>query len=90
MYAFRWFTSWEKYVGLENGEYLITEQASDHGLLNMCPPKAGDRPGPIDNSDIVLDGNELKSDSLELQRMLQERKDYVLVPQKVWEKFYEW
>jgi len=45
------------------------------------------RPGPIDNSDIVLNRND---SDLELLRTLREEVDYVLVPQEVWEKLFDW
>lgn len=49
-----------------------------------------DRPGPIDNSDIVLDINDLGSNDVEVRESLHEGVDYVLVPQEVWEKLFNW
>lgn len=51
---------------------------------------AADRPGPIDNSDIVSNLSTSEGDDLELHRMLEEGQDYVLVPQEVWEKLFSW
>lgn len=49
-----------------------------------------ERPGPIDNSDIIEGGSGNEGDELELVRALLEGKDYVLVPKKVWEKLVQW
>lgn len=48
-----------------------------------------ERPGPIDNSDILVNGNG-DCDNPELRRNLEEGQDYVLVPQQVWEKLFTW
>lgn len=44
----------------------------------------------IDNTDIILDGGDNKDDDPQLLRTLEEGRDYILVPQEVWEKFKEW
>lgn len=80
----RWFTSWQKFTGQDAGDYLLDISQS------LVSSKPVDRPGPIDNSDIVLNGNESEIDDLELHRNLIEGCDYVLVPQQVWEKLYDW
>lgn len=80
----RWFTSWQKFTGQDAGDYLLDNSQS------LVSSKPVDRPGPIDNSDIVLNGNESEIDDLELHRNLIEGCDYVLVPQQVWEKLYDW
>ncbi|XP_052211604.1 ubiquitin carboxyl-terminal hydrolase 9-like [Diospyros lotus] len=84
----RWFTSWQRYTGQDAGAYLFDQCSTDSGSLVLS--KTMDRPGPIDNSDIVLNGNDSEGDDLELRRTLEERCDYVLVPQQVWEKLFEW
>jgi len=56
----------------------------------MTHPKIADRPGPIDNSDIISKGNNCDSNNLDIHRMLEEGTDYVLVPEKVWERLLEW
>jgi hypothetical protein len=56
----------------------------------VVPSKMADRPGPIDNSDIVLNRNDSECSDLELLRTLREEVDYVLVPQEVWEKLFDW
>ena len=80
----RWFSKWERYVGqgfvdnLDNGKSLESQDLD------------AERPGPIDNSDIIEGGSGNEGDELELVRALLEGKDYVLVPKKVWEKLVQW
>jgi len=68
----------------------IDKQSSDGPHANMIHTKIADRPGPIDNSDIISKGNNFDSNSLDICRMLEEGADYVLVPEKVWERLLEW
>lgn len=58
--------------------------------MSVHPPKRVERPGQIDNSDIVLGVNGREGDEPELRRMLEEGQDYVLVSQEVWEKLFDW
>jgi hypothetical protein len=89
-FFFRWFTSWQRYVGQGTAEYSTDEQLSDSQHSNVVPSKMAVRPGPIDNSDIVLNRNDSECSDLELLRTLREEVDYVLVPQEVWEKLFDW
>ncbi|KAK9275736.1 hypothetical protein L1049_023004 [Liquidambar formosana] len=84
----RWFTGWQKYIGEGSGELSIEEHSSysQNGGLS----KTSCRPGPIDNSDLILNGNDYKGDDVELLRILEEGRDYVLVPGEVWEKLLDW
>ena len=66
------------------------EQSSDGQHANAVHSEIADRPGPIDNSDIVSNGKNCDSNNLDIHRMLVEGTDYVLVPQKVWERLSEW
>lgn len=86
----RWFTSWKKYVGRGSGESSTDRQLSVSQQSNVVPSKMADRPGPIDNSDIVVDRNDCGCNDLELRRTLHEGVDYVLVPQEVWGKLFDW
>ncbi|KAF5734371.1 Ubiquitin carboxyl-terminal hydrolase 10 [Tripterygium wilfordii] len=84
----RWFSSWRRYVGLnDDADY---GQSSDSHSMDVVPSKIGDRPGPINNSDVVQSGSDSEGDEPELRRTLMEELDYVLVPQEVWEKLVEW
>ncbi|KAI8019132.1 Ubiquitin carboxyl-terminal hydrolase 10 [Camellia lanceoleosa] len=84
----RWFTSWQKYTGQDVDPHLFDKHSTDSQSLILS--KTVDKPGPIDNSDIVLNGNDTKCGDLELRRALQEGCDYVLVPRLVWEKLFDW
>ncbi|XP_010267386.1 PREDICTED: ubiquitin carboxyl-terminal hydrolase 9-like isoform X2 [Nelumbo nucifera] len=83
----RWFMSWQNYIGEDN--FPIDDPSTNfrhtNGLL-----KTADRPGQIDNSHLVKNGNATESDDLELFRALEEGHDYVLVPQEVWKKLVDW
>lgn len=84
----RWFTKWQKYVGEEIGAYQLKELSTDK--QSSPSTKAGERPGPIDNTDIISNGGDRDKCDLQLHRSLLEGSDYVLVPQGVWEKLHEW
>ncbi|KAE8662005.1 Ubiquitin carboxyl-terminal hydrolase 10 [Hibiscus syriacus] len=87
-----WFRRWERYVGIDPDENLIGNRSSDYRHINGSSSVMAERPGPIDNSDIVENGNDsnCKENEIQLRRMLMEGQDYVLVPQGVWEKLHEW
>ncbi|KAG4919683.1 hypothetical protein JHK85_057964 [Glycine max] len=85
-----WFSRWQSYVGPCVGMLSVDKQSSDGHNANMTHPKIADRPGPIDNSDIISKGNSCDNNNLDIHRMLEEGTDYVLVPEKVWERLLEW
>lgn len=78
------------YVGQPTEEFSSRDHSSDSQHFNMVPLNVAERPGPIDNSDIIINGSDSESNDLELKRFLEERRDYVLVPSEVWEKLYDW
>lgn len=82
----RWYVGWQRYVGIETQDYLMSENSTRY----EDESKRADRPGPIDNSDIILNVNDGECDSPEIIRTLQEGRDYVLVPEEVWEKLFNW
>ncbi|KAL8200955.1 hypothetical protein R6Q57_012294 [Mikania cordata] len=84
----RWFTRWQRYVGEETGEHELKEVATVNQVSTFT--KAGERPGPIDNTDIITNGDGRDGGDLQLHRTLNERSDYVLVPQVIWEKLHGW
>ncbi|XP_022929032.1 ubiquitin carboxyl-terminal hydrolase 9-like isoform X1 [Cucurbita moschata] len=86
----RWFRRWQLYVGQPTEEFSSKDHSSDSQHCNMVPSNVVERPGPIDNSDIVVNGSDSENNDLELKRFLEERRDYVLVPSAVWEKLYDW
>ncbi|KAK1400579.1 hypothetical protein POM88_000184 [Heracleum sosnowskyi] len=81
----RWFTEWKKYNGF--GAYPDDEVLPEPHLIIS---DAADRPGPIDNSNIVSTGSNSEGEDLQLLDNLEEERDYVLVSQDVWEKLFEW
>lgn len=86
----RWFSSWQRYTRQGVGESLIDEKSSESQDMDVLSLKSADRPGQIDNSDLVLNKNGCEGDELEIRRMLEEGRDYVLVSQQVWEKLLDW
>ncbi|ESQ33499.1 hypothetical protein EUTSA_v10006750mg [Eutrema salsugineum] len=72
----RWYTSWQRCVG------LLTEELSSE------EPSEVTRPGPIDNHDII--DSESDASDPQLRKRLEEGVDYVLVPEQVWRKLVEW
>ncbi|KAH9718878.1 ubiquitin carboxyl-terminal hydrolase 10 [Citrus sinensis] len=85
----RWYRSWERYVC--GDEPSIDNISFDSPHMNGVSSKRAERPGPIDNSDIIQNGNgSSEGDDLEVRRNLEEGQDYVLVPQQVWEKLFCW
>ncbi|CAO2819358.1 unnamed protein product [Amaranthus hypochondriacus] len=80
--SYRWFMNWRRYTG-QDDDCEMNESAPE--ILN-----AVDRPGPIDNSDLILNVNDGDIDNIELIRTLEEGQDYVLVPEAVWKKLLEW
>lgn len=54
-----------------------------------CPSTK--RPSAIDNSDLIYDGSsEVSNVEIELHDTLVEGRDYILLPQQVWEKLHGW
>lgn len=84
----RWFTGWQKYTGYGSGDSPIDDQSNYFEDVVLSDTSC--RPGPIDNSDIILNENGSESDDLQLPMTLVEGRDYVLVPQEVWEKLFDW
>ncbi|KAK1351941.1 hypothetical protein POM88_053822 [Heracleum sosnowskyi] len=76
---------WKKYTGF--GAYPDDEVLPEPHLIIS---DAADRPGPLDNSNIVSTGSNSEGEDLQLLDNLEEERDYVLVSQDVWEKLFEW
>ena len=82
----RWFTAWQRYTGQVDDPFSF----NGHLPQSPIPSTTEDRPGPIDNADIIANGRDNKDDNPQLLRTSEEGKDYVLVPQEVWEKLFKW
>ncbi|KAL1802822.1 hypothetical protein ACET3Z_031469 [Daucus carota] len=81
----RWFTEWKKYAGF--GAYPYDEVLPEP---HISISNAADRPGPIDNCNIVANGSNCEGEDLQLLDNLEEQRDYVVVSQDVWEKLFDW
>ncbi|KAL9232533.1 hypothetical protein vseg_007637 [Gypsophila vaccaria] len=81
--SYRWFQRWQIYSGLDVNGYMMCAGSPDL-------PNELNKPGPIDNSDLVSNSLASHPDSLDLIRTLEEGRDYALVPEDVWNKLLEW
>lgn len=79
---------WQRYIGKPLGAYPFNENATES--RSPLLPNSANRPGSIDNSDIIIGEVDSGGDDPQLLRTLEEGRDYVLVPQEVWEKLSEW
>ncbi|KAI3453300.1 hypothetical protein Pfo_009963 [Paulownia fortunei] len=84
----RWFMAWQRYTGKIEGDHPFDGHSIES--QSLAPSQTEDRPGPINNSEIVVNGRDNKDDDPQLLRTLEEGRDYVLVPQEVWEKLLKW
>lgn len=84
----RWFSSWQKYTGQEVGSFLFSKDCPDMESSRM--PNTAARPGPIDNNDIVENGDDADIDQIQISRTLEEGRDYLLIPKEAWDKLHQW
>ncbi|KAL0446556.1 UNVERIFIED_CONTAM: Ubiquitin carboxyl-terminal hydrolase 10 [Sesamum latifolium] len=84
----KWFMAWQRYAGKIEDGYPFEGHSIES--QSATPSNVEGRPGPIDNNDIVVNGVENKDGGPQLLRTLEEGRDYVLVPQEVWEKLLKW
>ncbi|XP_011070400.1 ubiquitin carboxyl-terminal hydrolase 10 [Sesamum indicum] len=84
----RWFKAWQRYTGKIEDGYPFEGHSTES--QSATPSNIEGRPGPIDNNDIVVNEVENKDDGPQLLRTLEEGRDYVLVPQEVWQKLLKW
>ncbi|XP_050388033.1 ubiquitin carboxyl-terminal hydrolase 5 isoform X1 [Argentina anserina] len=73
----RWWQHWIDYVN--------QEQHPEHS-----ESAASTRPPGIDNSDLIFGASAAAEDSVEIQDTLLEGRDYVLLPQQVWNQLHAW
>lgn len=83
----RWFSAWQRYTGQREGAQPFEEYPIESQIL--APSDSDERPGAIDNCDIIINGD-YETDDPQLLKTLVEGRDYVLVPQEVWEKLTKW
>ncbi|GAB2209906.1 hypothetical protein Droror1_Dr00027133 [Drosera rotundifolia] len=85
----RWYRAWERYVGEDMDEDSIVQRSTRARAADL-PKTTVDRPGPIDNSNLVVNSKDEGNDHLELITSLEEGHDYVLVAEEVWNKLVDW
>jgi ubiquitin carboxyl-terminal hydrolase 4/11/15 len=82
----RWWQSWIDYV-IQDSAGVTSNGSHQHEFASNAPR----RPGPIDNLDLLDDvASEVSSMDIELHDTLVEGRDYILLPQQVWEKLHGW
>ncbi|KAJ6741639.1 UBIQUITIN CARBOXYL-TERMINAL HYDROLASE 5 [Salix viminalis] len=82
----RWWQHWIDYVNQEQTN--VTNDGSS--MLENCDSSSR-RPASIDNSDLIHDANSEESNvGIEIHDTLSEGRDYVLLPQEVWNQLYSW
>ncbi|CAO2144099.1 unnamed protein product [Urochloa humidicola] len=82
----RWWQSWIDYVIQDLSS--ITSNGSHHHDFGSKTPR---RPGAIDNTDLIDDAAlEVSNMEMEIHDTLVEGRDYILLPQPVWEKLHGW
>lgn len=80
--------AWQRYVGKIEDDYTFDRNSV--GPPSAAPSSTKDRPGPIDNSDLIINEVKDRDEDLQLHRTLEEGRDYVLVPEEVWEGLLKW
>ncbi|KAJ6756528.1 UBIQUITIN CARBOXYL-TERMINAL HYDROLASE 5 [Salix purpurea] len=84
----RWWQHWIDYVNQD--QTYVTNDGS-FMLENCDTVSSSKRPASIDNSDLIYDVNLEESNAgIEIHDTLLEGRDYVLLPQEVWNQFYSW
>ncbi|GAB2280869.1 ubiquitin-specific protease [Dionaea muscipula] len=84
----RWWQNWLDYVNQDQTN-ITNEEASSRGL-ESAGPCALKRPTTIDNTDLIYDITVEESGSAELHDTLVEGRDYILLPQEVWDQLLSW
>lgn len=72
---------------ITEGSSALSGNSASPGLSSLK------RPSGIDNSDLIPDGPSEDSDpdsSVVIHDTLLEGRDYVLLPQQVWDQLYSW
>ncbi|XVF41010.1 hypothetical protein PTKIN_Ptkin01aG0246200 [Pterospermum kingtungense] len=90
----KWWQNWIDYVNQEQQQSNNNEGSSSLSGNSASPGSSIlKRPSGIDNSDLISDGTSEDSDpdgSVVIHDTLLEGRDYVLLPQQVWDQLYSW
>jgi ubiquitin carboxyl-terminal hydrolase 4/11/15 len=82
----RWWQSWIDYLIQD-----LTGATSNGYHHHEFGSKTPRRPGAIDNTDLIDDASfEISNTEIEIHDNLVEGRDYILLPQQVWEKLHGW
>ncbi|CAD6257147.1 unnamed protein product [Miscanthus lutarioriparius] len=82
----RWWQSWIDYLIQD-----LTGATSNGYHHHEFGSKTPRRPGAIDNTDLIDDASfEVSNTEIEIHDNLVEGRDYILLPQQVWEKLHGW
>ncbi|PKU81052.1 ubiquitin carboxyl-terminal hydrolase 5 [Dendrobium catenatum] len=85
----RWWQSWLDFVN-QDMNVTVSNGYGSHNYGSPCSssPK---RPFAIDNSDLINDAtSEISNVDIELHETLVEGRDYILLPQEVWDRLHGW
>ncbi|CAK7340304.1 unnamed protein product [Dovyalis caffra] len=84
----RW---WQHWIGYVNQDQTNVTNDGSSMLENCDTISSSKRPPSIDNSDLIYDANSEESNvGIEIHDTLLEGRDYVLLPQEVWNQLYSW
>lgn len=86
----RWWQHWVEYVNQDQSNNLNdTFSLSDH--YELVDSSALKRPAGIDNSGLIYDAaSEDTNPVIEIHDTLLEGRDYILLPQEVWNQLHTW
>ncbi|KAG5054989.1 hypothetical protein JHK85_007499 [Glycine max] len=90
LFATGWWQHWIEYVNQDqtNTSYDASSLSEQFDLANSSALK---RPAGIDNSDLIDDAVlEDSGTGIEIHDTLLEGRDYVLLPQEVWNQLFRW
>lgn len=85
----RWWQQWLEYVNQDQANNIDVSSLSEH--CDSVSSSDVKRPSVIDNSDLIYDmTSEDSTMGIELHDTLVEGRDYILLPQEVWNQLYAW
>lgn len=86
----RWWQHWIEYVN-QDQPINANDGSSFAEIYDSFGSSMLKRPANIDNSDLIYDAaSEDSNASIEIHDTLLEGRDYVLLPQEVWNQLYLW
>ncbi|CAI9100997.1 OLC1v1038211C1 [Oldenlandia corymbosa var. corymbosa] len=84
----KWYLNWQKYTSTGQQPFFPPDDHEQREPSSSTVP--AQRPGPIDNSDIIDSDQRDADDDPQLRRTKLEGRDYVLLPEEAWERLYSW